>query len=273
MHQQDIEEAKKELESVRKELKAMMSPIYDPSKDYLSVVLFDEIERAHVALHNVMFPILDEGRLQISSKKARGVTKTLGGVVRFNGSFIFVTSNVGSDVIGDLLRTKTGDSVRIGFHSSKALDNGYDEEIYRLALDAARRDFQGPFLNRFDYVLAARPLMRSEFEAILDLQIVRLAETLFSEWNFPVLINISRGVRKFIVDEATDKPEEQARLIEKKLKHHIIDKLVRFKLTDQIKDGDIIEARMSNRSGKKRILFYKLPRTNEKKLYLPTTET
>ena len=63
------------------------------------------------------------------------------------------------------------------------------------------------------------------------------------EWNLPIILKVSKNARTFLVNEATDRPEEQARLVGKKLEHHITDKLAALKLTGQLKDGDVLEIR------------------------------
>jgi ATP-dependent Clp protease ATP-binding subunit ClpB len=116
-----------------------------------SVILFDEIEKAHPDVFNVMLQILDDGR----------VTDSQGRTVDFKNSIIIMTSNIGSQYILDV-----------------AGDNSRYEEMRSRVLDAMRNNFRPEFLNRIDEIIIFHPLDRSELREIVKLQVHRLEQRL-----------------------------------------------------------------------------------------------
>lgn len=105
-----------------------------------SVVLFDEIEKAHPRVFDVLLPVLDEGRLKDSR----------GRMISFRNCFIILTSNIGADVF---------------------LQGGDDEERRRQAMEALRAHFRPEFINRLDEIIPFRPLLFEDVRSILELSI------------------------------------------------------------------------------------------------------
>ncbi len=240
-----------EIKRVQEEISQIGHPIYNPRiEKYLSIVLCDEIGRADKALHNLLFKILDEGRLETVSW----------GTVSFRNTFLFLTDNAGSLGIADKLRQMSGKEVQMGFHSGSgaAADaEADDHEIYKIAMKEARKVFETPFLNRMSQIVVARPLRREDLQRILEIKIRELHDLLVGQ-RCPMLIQISRGVRNFLVNEALDSPEENARLLVKKLESRVTQKLMRLILTDQIREGDCVVVTF-NPSSVGKIRFQKIP--------------
>src|SRR5207245_2168577 len=125
----------------------------------LSLVLFDEIEKASDALWQLLLAVLDKGTLTLGDNRR----------VDFSHAMIFMTSNLGSHELASLM---TGG---IGFSSpTPELDEELDRRLYRTAPEAARRKFSPEFMNRIDKVIVFRPLQRPELEKILDIELGRV---------------------------------------------------------------------------------------------------
>jgi len=246
-----------ELEQIGEHIRKMGFPVYDSeSNKYNSVLLIDEIERAHRKFHDFLYPILDEAIFELAPTKSGEYAD--GGTVAFENSFIFATSNLGSQEITKLLRVRSGEDLQMGFLKRSGVSfKEVDERVYKYSRNAAEKFFETPFLGRFDYFLVARPLYRGEIEKILDMQITCLQNNLILKWNLPIILRIDDGAKQFIVDDATDHPEKGARLLKRKLRHHVTKGLAILRSTSQIQEGDVIEVCLKSRKGAKKIVFYK----------------
>jgi ATP-dependent Clp protease ATP-binding subunit ClpB len=118
-----------------------------------SVVLLDEIEKAHPEVFNVLLQVLDDGRL----------TDSKGHVVNFKNTIIIMTSNLGADIIMDRFRAVSGET----------MDTAYDE-VRRDVLQLLQKRMRPEFLNRVDEVLVFRPLSRGDLHRIVEVQFERL---------------------------------------------------------------------------------------------------
>jgi ATP-dependent Clp protease ATP-binding subunit ClpB len=139
-----------------------------------SVVLFDEIEKAHPDVFNTMLQILDDGRL----------TDGQGRTVDFKNTVIIMTSNVGSSVIGD--------GNPIGFSVNQRGKNG-QEEVRKRLLDALRQTFRPEFLNRVDDIIVFNALSKEHLSVIIDLQLKRVEKLL-----------VDRGMKLEVTPAAKD---------------------------------------------------------------------
>ncbi len=124
-----------------------------------SVVLFDEIEKAHPDIFNSMLQILDDGRL----------TDGQGRTVDFRNTVITATSNVGSHVISE--------SSSIGFSVTQKV-RGTQEEVSKKLLESLRQTFRPEFLNRVDDIIVFNSLSKQHLEVIIDLQLQRVSKML-----------------------------------------------------------------------------------------------
>src|SRR5437899_8510333 len=131
----------------------------------LSLLLFDEIEKASDALWQLLLGILDKATLTLGDNRR----------VDFSRCLVFLTSNLGSQEMSKLMSGGLG-------YNSGALEDGeeLDQKIYRTAMEAARRKFSPEFMNRIDKVIVFRTLKREHLERILDLQLGRVQERLMS---------------------------------------------------------------------------------------------
>ncbi|MBL9174240.1 MAG: ATP-dependent Clp protease ATP-binding subunit [Verrucomicrobiales bacterium] len=177
-----------------------------------SVVLFDEIEKAHPDVMNMLLQILEEGKL----------TDSLGRQVDFRNTIILLTSNVGSDV----LRKNT----TMGF--AKQSDS-QDYEIMRgRILDEAKKFFRPEFLNRLDDIIVFRTLGKPELIQILELEVKKILARI-ARRNVPV--NLDEKAREFLIEKGFD-PQYGARpmrrAVEKYLEDPLAEEILRGTLTE-----------------------------------------
>ena len=166
-----------------------------------SVVLFDEVEKAHPEVMNMLLQILEEGKL----------TDSFGRTVSFRNTIILMTSNVGSQY----LRTQG----RIGF--TPATDEVDYEKLREQILDEAKKTFRPEFLNRLDDVIVFRPLNREDLLKILDLEIAKVSGRLKSK-NIELILD--EKAKNFLVDKGYD-PQYGARPMRRAVERYLEDPL------------------------------------------------
>ncbi|HVZ73794.1 MAG TPA: ATP-dependent chaperone ClpB [Polyangia bacterium] len=173
-----------------------------------SVVLFDEIEKAHPDVFNVLLQLLDDGRL----------TDGQGRTVDFRNTVVIMTSNVGSHLVVD------------GIESSDP------DELRKKVIDELRRTFRPEFLNRVDDIVVFHRLLRTEIDRIVDLQLERLRKLLRER---DLELELLPEARTFLADEGYD-PVFGARPLKRAITHHIQDPLARRLLEGAFHPGDTI---------------------------------
>jgi ATP-dependent Clp protease ATP-binding subunit ClpB len=178
-----------------------------------SVVLFDEIEKAHPEVFNVLLQILDDGRM----------TDGQGRTVDFKNTLIIMTSNVGSQWILEL-----GESRR--------------DEMERRITEALRASFKPEFLNRIDETIIFRNLTSVEIRSIVMLQTRRLEQRLAER---RITLSISESAINMIVDKGYD-PIYGARPLKRAIQKYLENPLSMAILKGEIPDGCRIEARVEN---------------------------
>ena len=147
-----------------------------------SVVLFDEIEKAHPDIFNSMLQILDDGRL----------TDGQGRTVDFRNTVIIMTSNVGSHVIAE--------SNSIGFSVTQKV-RGTQEEVSKKLLESLRQTFRPEFLNRVDDIIVFNSLSKQHLEVIIDLQLQRVSKMLAERG---VRLEVTQAAKETIMHEGYD---------------------------------------------------------------------
>src|SRR5208282_2233858 len=146
-----------------------------------SVVLFDEIEKAHPDVMNMLLQILEEGKL----------TDNVGRVINFRNTIVLLTSNVGAELIR---RNST-----LGF--SPISDEHSYEKMKEKILDEAKRVFKPEFLNRLDDVIVFRSLTKPDLLEILDLEVAKVIERLKGKH---IELVLDQPARDFLVDKGYD---------------------------------------------------------------------
>lgn len=189
-----------------------------------SVILFDEIEKAHADVFNIMLQILDDGRL----------TDSQGHVVDFKNSIIIMTSNIGSQYILDV----AGD------------DSRYQEMRSRV-MEAMRGSFRPEFLNRIDEVIIFHPLLKSQLSQIVQLQVKHLEQRLAEQ---KLSLKISQSALDFLAEVGYD-PVFGARPLKRAVQRYLETAIAKAILRGEFKQGDTIFVDVED----ERLTFKRLP--------------
>jgi len=212
-----------------------------PRNDRLSIVLFDEVEKAHPLLWNAMLGILEDGKLTLGDNTTSD----------FTGSIIVMTSNVGTREMANVLNRKT-----LGFRDSIEDFMPDDSTLEQTALEAAREIFPLEFLNRFDNLLVYSALTREHLGQIFDKFLVGIHERALIRAGVPLLIKVSPESRDLILDRGTDLVLG-ARPLRRAVEVELVDPLSRLIATQKISPGDVIEVEVEDN----RLVFYRKQRT------------
>jgi ATP-dependent Clp protease ATP-binding subunit ClpB len=176
-----------------------------------SVVLFDEIEKAHPEVFNALLQILDDGRM----------TDGHGRTVDFKNTIIIMTSNVGSQWIQDLVGKGT-----------------QREEVERRVMEALRAQFKPEFLNRIDEIIMFHNLSAEQIEGIVNIQIKRLANRLADH---RIELILENGARSFLAEKGYD-PVYGARPLKRAIQQYIENPLSMEILEGNVTEGDRLSA-------------------------------
>lgn len=187
----------------------------------LSIILFDEIEKAHPTVWNAMLGILEEGQLTLGNNTTADFTR----------SIVLMTSNAGSREMSAALSRPP-----LGFHAPQPVA----VDVHRAALDAARALFPLEFLNRFDNILVYHALERQHLERVLDKFLAELHVRALRQAGVAVLIRISPEARNAIIARATDLTLG-ARPLRRAVEAELVDPLSRLIAAHRIAPGDVIE--------------------------------
>ena len=189
-----------------------------------SVVLFDEIEKAHPEVFNILLQILDDGRL----------TDAKGRVANFKNAVIILTSNVGSE----MLRESAG----LGFGA----DGGgvsSDETIRETIMASLQENFKPEFLNRLDEIIIFKSLSPKILSKIVDLQLARVKERLLAQRD--IKLSIGAGVRDWLAKKGFD-PNYGARPLKRVIQKNILDPLAKKIVAGEVKEGGSAKITVAN---------------------------
>jgi len=191
----------------------------------VSLVLFDEIEKASDTLWQLLLGILDKATLTLGDNRR----------VDFSHSLIFLTSNLGSQEMTKLV------SGGLGYTSGPRQDDEeVDKKIYRTAMEAARRKFSPEFMNRIDKVVVFRTLKQEHLEKILDIELGRVQERIVSSaLSRQFVFNCTPSAREFLLQEGTDSTFG-ARHLKRSIERHLVFPLSNLLATGQIELGDLV---------------------------------
>ena len=219
-------EARKQHEEkgVVDELLADRIPLAKPG-GRASVVLFDEVEKAHPTLWNALLGILEEGSMTLGDNTR----------IDFTGSLVILTSNVGAREIGEIVQGR-----KAGFAAGDKAATG---NFRAVALEAARKEFPPELLNRFDETLVYSPLERAELEMIFDLQLNAIVERAMTRAGVPLLLQVQPEARDWILDRGMD-PRFGARPLRRAMERELVAPLSRFLVADKLQPGDVVEVEL-----------------------------
>jgi ATP-dependent Clp protease ATP-binding subunit ClpB len=175
-----------------------------------SVILLDEMEKAHPDVFNVLLQVLDDGRL----------TDGQGRVVSFKNTIIIMTSNVGSQVIA------TGEQ-----------DGKDAAEVDKLVNDALRATFKPEFLNRIDDIVVFHPLGLSAIEQIVDIQLKGVRERLDNE---RITLKLTPGALEALALDGLD-PVYGARPLKRLIQRQVVDKVANLIIAGELHEGDTVQ--------------------------------
>src|SRR5213594_163991 len=187
-----------------------------------SVVLFDEVEKAHPDVMNMLLQILEEGKL----------TDSVGRVVDFRNTIILLTSNVGSETL------RKGTSLGFGPIDDVA---SYERMRDRI-LDEAKRAFRPEFMNRLDDVIVFRSLTKPDLIEILDLEIRKVMERLKDK---NLKLNLDDKAKDFLVEKGYD-PTYGARPMRRAVERFLEDPLAEEILKGNLHEGDPVQVTVEN---------------------------
>ncbi len=176
-----------------------------------AVVLFDEVEKAHHEVLNVMLQLLDDGRL----------TDGKGRTVDFRNTVVIMTSNIGSQYIAEYALRGGG---------------GIDEGVRREVVEAVRAHFRPEFLNRLDEIIVFHALGREHLKAIVDIQLARVLARLDER---KIHVELSEAARDRLVSEGYD-PVYGARPLKRTIQRRLLDPLAMRVLQGAFVEGDRI---------------------------------
>ncbi len=183
-----------------------------------SVVLFDEIEKAHPDVMNLLLQILEEGI----------ITDSLGRKIDFRNTIIIMTTNVGADVIKR--------QVTLGFGSMGGGDENYDNMRDKI-LERAKEAFKPEFLNRLDEKIVFHVLDRDNLIRIVDLEIGTVVKRLAAK---NIHLKLDKKAKEFLIEQGYD-PNYGARPMRRAVERHIEDPLAEHLLRGDITPGQVVK--------------------------------
>ena len=188
-----------------------------------SVVLFDEVEKAHPDVFNILLQVLDDGR----------ITDSQGRTVDFKNTIIILTSNIGAqEILADL------ESQEKAGKTNEAIS-----EKTREAVDALlHQHFRPEFLNRLDEIILFKPLTKDNISGIIDLMVKDLNKRLTDR---QITIRLTPAAKQYVADAAYD-PSYGARPLRRYLQKHVETLSAKLILEDKVHEGDTIEIDVQN---------------------------
>jgi len=210
---------------------------------YLSVVLFDEIEKAHPIVWNMLLGILEDGMLTLGDNSTTDFTR----------SIILMTSNVGSRDMDEFLERRP-----VGFHTESDTSASDADTIRELALAAARRELPLEFLNRFDEILVYSALEYEHLGPIFDKFLGDIHDRALKQAGIPLLIKVSQQAKSLIIERGTDL-RFGARPLRRAMERELVDPISRLIASQKLHAGDVVEVETDSHE----LVFYRNSRISE----------
>jgi ATP-dependent Clp protease ATP-binding subunit ClpC len=183
-----------------------------------SVVLFDEVEKAHPDVFNMLLQVMDDGHL----------TDSFGRRIDFRNSIIIMTSNIGSDII------KGG--ANFGFQKRQEVQDY--EKIKKSLQSEAEKFFRPEFINRLDDMIVFRPLVKADLTHIIDLELAKVKDRLKARG---MTLEVSEPAKDFLIEKGYN-PDFGARPLRRALAQYVEDPLAERLLSGEFADGTAITA-------------------------------
>jgi ATP-dependent Clp protease ATP-binding subunit ClpB len=191
----------------------------------LTLLLFDEIEKASDALWQLLLGILDKATLTLGDNRRVDLSQCM----------IFMTSNLGAGEMNDLIHGGLGFAQQPG-----QMDTKLDQKLNRTAVEAARRKFSPEFMNRIDKTVVFRMLRPEHLEQILEIELGMVQQRILqATGNSQFVFSCTPAVKRFLLDEGTD-AKYGARHLKRSIEKNVVFPLANLVATGQIKLGDFI---------------------------------
>jgi ATP-dependent Clp protease ATP-binding subunit ClpA len=205
----------------------------------LTVLLFDEIEKASDALWQLLLGILDKATLTLGDNRR----------VDLSHCVIVLTSNLGASEMNEMINGS------MGFRQEPVfIDARIDEKITRTAQEAARRKFSPEFMNRIDKVVVFKMLKPDHLEKILEIELGLVQQRILqATGNNQFVFSCTPQVKKFLMQEGSD-AKYGARHLKRAIEKNIVFPLANLVATSQVKLGDFVRIDMN---GENRLVFVK----------------
>jgi len=192
-----------------------------------SIVVFDEIEKAHPEAHNMLLQIMEEGHLSDAKGKK----------VNFQNALIVMTSNIGAD----LIKRQTGLGFAVKREEAETEQQAY-EDMYRTLTDSLKRVFRPEFLNRVDGIIVFRALTKDEISQIVDLEVQKVAKRVEDH---KIRLVLTPEARDLLAKLGYD-PDMGARPLRRVIRAKVEDALSDSLLAGQVHDGDTVRLEAQN---------------------------
>src|SRR3989440_361351 len=212
---------------------------YHTEENKLSLILFDEIEKASDSLWQLLLGILDKATLTLGDNRR----------VDFSQTLIFLTSNLGGRAITDLMSD--------GFGFVRAPDKPtakLDEQVKATAVEVARRRFPPEFMNRLDKIVVFGPLHYQQLMEFLEIELDYLQDRVLQTMKGQFVFRVTRPAKYFLLQEGMDK-RYGARHLKRALERNLVHPLANLLATEQVKPGDRLCIDWDGRVG--RLVFWK----------------
>ncbi len=197
-----------------------------------SVILFDEIEKAHPDVYNMLLQIMEEGRL----------TDSFGRQIDFRNTIVIMTSNVGSYAVKD--------GGGVGFVNS---EEETSKRVQEAVMSEIQRYFRPEFLNRVDEIVSFNPLTRNDLFRIIDLEMNKVEARLRAK---KLVLHLSDKARDFLIDMGYN-PEYGARPLRRTIEKHVEDPLAEEMLKGLLPENSLIE--IDYKEGEEALRFEAIP--------------
>ncbi|HVF26975.1 MAG TPA: AAA family ATPase [Pyrinomonadaceae bacterium] len=215
---------------------------YHTEETKLSLVLFDEIEKASDSLWQLLLGILDKATLTLGDNRR----------VDFSHAMLVMTSNLGAREMSELI------SGGIGFAPTHGAKNPHDTEvdqkIYRTAVEAARRKFSPEFMNRIDKVVVFRSLKEHHLRQILELELQSVQERIMRSAGTKFVFQCSEEAKDMLLKEGIDF-KYGARHLKRSIERFLVYPLSNLVATEQVGLGDLVYVDLNE--GSKKLVFSK----------------
>ncbi len=197
----------------------------------LSILLFDEIEKASDSLWQLLLGILDKATLTLGDNRRVDLSQCI----------IILTSNLGASEMTNLVDGGFGFAPK-----AVEVDNNFDDKIQRTAVEAARRKFTPEFMNRIDKTVVFKTLRDEHLAQILEIELGMVQQrVLMAAGANQFVFNCTAGVKQFLLKEGTD-PRYGARHLKRAIERHLVFPLANLVATSQVKLGDFVRVDMAS---------------------------